>query len=100
MVAYDPEKTSCVWIIEDGNYVQFALIDKQYDNRSFAVAYNDMVRSDNYIKRFAKDSVQARISLIKDIQTITEQCTAREDIDLTAVRKTRSKEKIKRRLEV
>ena len=100
MVAYDPEKTSCVWIIEDGNYVQFALIDKQYDNRSFAVAYNDMVRSNNYLKGFEKDSVQARISLIKDIQTITEQCAAREDIDLTSVRKTRSKEKIKRRLEV
>ncbi len=99
-VAYDPERTSCIWLIENGNYTKFTLIDKQYDDRSFEAAHNDMVRSSNYIKSFEADSMQARVSLINDIQAVAKQCAARTDINLTAVRKTRSKEKIKRRLEV
>lgn len=99
-VAYNPENTSCIWLLENGKYVKFMLIDRQYDNRSFDVAYHDMVKSNNYIKSFEADSMQARISLVNDIQTVAKKCAIREDIDLTAVRKTRSKERIKRRLEV
>ena len=99
MVAYDPEKTSCIWLIKDGNYVKFTLIDKQYDDRSFAAASLNMVRSSNYIKGFEADSMQARISLINDIQAVAKQCSARNEVDVTAIRKTRSKEKIKRRME-
>lgn len=100
VVAYDPEKTSCIWLIENGNYVKFILIDKQYDDRSFEVACNDMVRSSNYVKDFEADSMQARLSLISDIQAVGKQCSARKEVDVNAIRKTRSKEKIKRRMEV
>ena len=39
------------------------------------------------------------IDLISDIQAVADQCSTRTGIDITAVRKNRSKEKTKRRLE-
>ena len=99
LVAYNPEQTSHIWLIENDNYFEFTLIDKQYDNRSFVVACDDMVQSAGYIKSFESDSIQARISLMRDIESVADRCASRTNADLSSVRNTRRKEKTKRRME-
>ena len=99
LIAYDPEMTSHIWLIENGNYIKFTLIDRQYNDCSFAAACEDRLQSDQYVKGFAAESMQARIDLMSDIQAVADQCSTRTGIDITAVRKNRSKEKTKRRLE-
>ena len=99
LIAYNPEQTSHIWLIENGNYFEFTLIDKQYENCSFAVACDDMTQLTYYIKTFEPDSLQARISLMRDIQSVAAQCATRTNADLSSVRNTRRKEKTKRRME-
>lgn len=97
-IAYDPECTSCVWLIDDnGEYIKFSLIEKQYDNQSFDSVNSFMREKTNYLKSHKNDNVQARVTLIDDIQTIANNCSYRPT-DTSDVRKTRSKEKKKLRV--
>ena len=34
IVAYDPDNISCVWLLENGNYIRFELIESRFRNKS------------------------------------------------------------------
>lgn len=98
VIAYDSNNTSCIWLYDNGNYTEFTLIDKQYNDKSFETARLQMNKKNDYLMSFENVSTQSKINLINDIQTIADNCSLRTNIDLSSIRNTRIKEKKKKRM--
>lgn len=99
VVAYDPNQTSHIWLYENGEYTKFALIDKRFDNISFQEAKEQVHEEKAFTKTFEEECMQARIALVKDIETIANVHPKKQGVDASDVRATRRKERIKKRIE-
>lgn len=96
-VAYNPSNTSQIWLLEEGDFIAFSLIDSRYDNQSFEEANNRISKQRSFLNSFNDESTQAQITLINDIQSIAENHALYTEADLHSVRRTRSREKNKQR---
>lgn len=69
-VAYNPDDSTCVWLIENGYFVPFKLIEKRYENKNFE-QIQDMKKQNKSIIQSAVDkSLQSKIDLANYIETI------------------------------
>ena len=93
-IAYNPDSVSNIWLLKDGRYIKFSLIDNLED-MSFDFVSKALNEKEQYLKTFESNEIKARISLIADIETISN--LGSQTITTKAVRKTRSKEKQKER---
>ena len=100
IVSYDLNNTSCVWLFEDGEYIKFALIEKEFEDLTVENAHNIMTKRESFLHSFQDENLQARIDLIDDIQVIAKNGLARKSADTSSIRQTRKREKIKKRLDV
>ena len=97
IVAFNPEDTSCVWLVDKGSYTRFNLIDSQYLNTTFESAHKEIARKGDYLKSYKADSLQAQISLIEDIQTVAAGSSTRTKASTDDIRNTRNVEIARRR---
>lgn len=93
IVAYNPENTSCVWLIEDGVYTPFHLIDKRYSNYTIDDILSHKSEQGKIIKNAERESLQAKVKLINQIEAISSSCHTETQTDITSIRATRTKEK-------
>lgn len=100
VVAYDPQHTSYVWLYENGEYIKFTLIDKQFEDVSFESANAQTIAKERFIKSFEEESLQAQVSLIGDIQVVADRGHNKAQVVIADVRETRKKETRKRRMGV
>lgn len=100
IVAYNPDDVSSVWLSENGSYTRFELILKIYDNLSL----DEVQTFHTQQKLLRADAVhtqqQAMVDLVSSIETIADGCVRHKDVNLKGIRKTRTTEKQKRKLEV
>ena len=69
-VAYNPEDVSYVWILENGNYVRFTLIESRYKGKDLT-AVQEMQDSQSKLTGKEKEQkIQAEIDLANHIQVI------------------------------
>ena len=83
--------------IRNANSQKFKTVDVPSSKMKKAIA--ETLLEEGYIKSFETDSIQAQISLMRDIQSVADQCASRTNADLSSIRNTRRKEKTKRRME-
>jgi len=57
IVAYDPQNSSFVYLVENGNYTLFSLINKQYENMSLDGIDALKTRQNGFIKGFEQDNL-------------------------------------------
>lgn len=96
-VAYNPDDVSKVWLIENGNYIEFGLIDSRYRSKSLSRVNYIKAQQDKLIKKESENSLQARIDLARHIETIADTAEASAQQPVTKdIRKTRKKERRKR----
>ena len=95
-VAYNPENVSRVWLLQDGKFLPFELIEKRYLEKTFEEV--ELLKSgcDEIIKNAASDNLQAKIDLAKHIQDISRRAGKSEDIKIKDIRTTRRREQRKR----
>lgn len=93
-VAYNPDNTSTIWLIRKGEYIPFSLIET-FKDTSFDLARTLIDEKDNYLKSFEVNQLEARVSLISDIEDIAR--ISKQGVTTKSIRKTRSKEKAKER---
>ena len=90
-VAYNPDDVSVVWIVDKGEYIEFELIESLYRNKSIS----EVTEIKKQQKWLAHDSMeqnlQAKIDLIKNIQTIATTACRYGDADMNDVREARKK---------
>lgn len=70
VISYNPNDTSNVWLFENGEYVSFSLIEEKYKDFSFEDVDTQIRQVDEHLKTFEEENVQARITLMNDLETI------------------------------
>ena len=97
-VAYDPDNTSRVWLIENGEFVRFDLIDSRYDGLGFEQVYSMMDTQKRLLREAAEMTVQAKVDLATHIEAVVNGATRSTDSDLKSIRSTRRKERNKQHI--
>lgn len=97
VVAYDPDDVSHVWLIKDGAYIQFDLIEARFEGKKLEDAQCIKERQKQLTQQHKKENIQARIDLIQHIEAISAQTDYGKDVDIKNVRITKQSHKSKRR---
>lgn len=94
-VAYNPEDVSFVWMLEQGKYVRFELIERRFKGMDIAEAQTVQQGQKGLVKAAAGVSMQAEIELAAYIETVAATAIKREDVTVKEIRKTRLREQEK-----
>lgn len=94
-VAYNPDDVTAVWLIDNGSYIQFDLIESRYKGKELSDV--EMMRrgQKELIKSAAIDNIQAQISLAQSIEVIAASANTSGKVNVKAVRNTRQREQTK-----
>lgn len=93
VVAYNPDDISCVWLVDDGAYIRFTLIESRFEGIDLTKAQELKSKQKTFVKGVAEDSLQAQIELANHIEAIVNSAAIRNDIDIKGIRKNREREK-------
>lgn len=93
LVAYNPDNISCVWLVENGTFTRFELIDKHHSDYTVEDIISQTAEQGKIIKKAERESLQAKVQLINQIQTISSSTHTDAQADITSIRATRTKEK-------
>lgn len=91
MVAYNPDDVSNVWLLQDGEYIKFALIERKYSGKSLEEVQHLQNSRKTYCRSYMEDNLQAKVELAKHIEAIVDQTKYSSDTDIKGVRKRRKK---------
>ena len=94
-VAFNPSDLSTVWLIDNGEFVTFDLIEKRFSGKTMNEAQAIQARQKEIVKSFEKEALQSKIELFRQIETISEVGAVKTDnVDIQQIRKNRKKEKL------
>lgn len=94
-VAYNPENTSYVWLLENGSYIRFELIESRYRNKNLEEVESIKTGQKTIIKAFTKEQTQAQVDLVNHIEMIAFQKDYKGKTKIKGIREKRRKEQIK-----
>lgn len=94
-VAYNPENTSYVWLLENGSYILFELIESRYRNKNLEEVESIKTGQKAVVKAFAQEQTQAQIDLVNHIEMIAFTTDYRGQTKIKGIRENRQKEQIK-----
>ena len=95
MVAYNPEDVTSVWVIEDGTYTEFALIESRFKGKDFTAVQEMQDGQKSIAKNEVKNNLQAQIDLAQHIEAIAGSVSATTDVHMKNTRNTRKREQMK-----
>ena len=96
IVAYNPDNVSHVWLIENGRYIRFDLIEKRYKDKMLQEVEQFITDKKSIIRSAQQSAIQAKIDLAEHILTIAENAKRFDNISVKEIRNTRKKERDKR----
>lgn len=91
-VAYNPEDSSTVWIIENGEYIAFELIESRFKGKSAAEVELLKEKQKTLVKAEQINNTQAQIDLARHIEAIANNVCCQSDVRIKDIRKTRKRE--------
>lgn len=95
IVAYNPDDVSAVWLIENGEYIEFMLIESRFKHKSIDGVEQLQSGHKSLVKGAIDDNLQAQINLAQHIQTIANKAITSTDANLKGIRDTRKREQNK-----
>ncbi len=91
-VAYNPEDVTSVWVIENGVYVEFMLIESRFQGKDLTEV-QELQRGQRVIsKNEVRNNLQAQIDLAQHIEIIAGSISGHRDVHMKNIRSTRRKE--------
>ncbi len=93
IVAYNPDDVSVVWLIENGEYVPFELIEIQFSGKTLDDVSRHIAMKKEAIEAAQSDNLQARLDLIAHIETISSVASKPGETKIKGVRKNRTRER-------
>ena len=93
VVAYNPEDVDTVYLIQDGEYVEFQLIESRFSGMTFEKVKEMLGAQKELVKKAVHENLQGRIDLNTNIETIVMDKTKHQDVNLKNVRATRKRER-------
>lgn len=94
-IAYNPEDVSFVWLIENGSYIPFELIEGRYRGKGLSEVENLKETQRRIVKSISEENIQSKINLIHSIQTIALSSMWNGEKTVKGIRENRKKEQIK-----
>lgn len=94
-VAYNPDDVSFVWLIENGAYIRFELIESRYKSMDLSEVETLKENQKELIKSVQESNLQAQIELANHIETIVSTANNRIDVNVKDIRKNRQRERNK-----
>lgn len=91
-VAYNPDDVSHVWLIENGTFVRFELIESRFKGRDLVSVQSLQNNQKQLVKSFNEKSLQAQIELAEHIQTIASTAAKNGNTSVKEIRIHRQKE--------
>lgn len=98
-VAYNPENVNQVWLLKDGGFHPFELIESRFREKTLEDVEGLKEGCSEMIKDAAADNLQAKIDLAKHIQDISGRTGKSEDTKIKDIRTTRRREQRKRHMD-
>lgn len=93
-VAYNPDDSGYVWLINNGEYIKFELIESRFQNKNFKEIEEMKSIKKDIIRSVASEDLQARIGLGAYIETIANNSN-RSNSNLEDIENNKIKEKQK-----
>ena len=93
-VAYNPENVGEVWLIENGSYTPFELIETRFTSKSFSEVKELQNKQQTIINENKPVTLQAKIDLVTHIETISSH-SQKGNADIKGIRANRQKERQK-----
>lgn len=70
IVAYNPEDSGNVWLLDKGDYIKFELIESRFKNKNFNQIEEMQTQKKNIVNSATNDNLQAKINLANYIEAI------------------------------
>lgn len=93
-VAYNPDDSSSVWLVDKGNYIEFTLIESRYKNKSFSEIEVMQTEKKKIVKSVEASNIQAKINLASHIEAIVANVGS-SNSDLEVIPQNYEREKLK-----
>ena len=95
-VAYNPEDVSKVWLMEDGNYIPFELIESRFDCKTIDEVEEMRAKQKDLVKEEERELLQAQIDLVSHIESVVDaKPTRKGETSIKGVIENRKKEQIR-----
>lgn len=91
IAAYNPESADTVYLIEDGKFIKFYLIESRFHGRSFGEIEDMLDAQKAIVAKAVHENLQGRVDLASHIEKIVNGKAKNDDVSLKEVRKTRKK---------
>ena len=98
-VAYNPDDSSSVWLVDKGNFIEFELIENRYRNKKFSEIETMQTQKKEIIKSVQENNTQAKINLASHIEAIVSNVGSSNG-ELAAISQNYEKEKIKAHIDI
>ena len=90
-VAYNPEDVTEIWLLDNGQYVPFVLIESRFNGKSLAAVQMMQKAKKQTVSAAAAENLQAQIDLAEHIQVIASR-GKQTDVGIKNIRNTRKRE--------
>ena len=90
-VAYNPEDVTEVWLLGDGQYIPFTLIESRFNGKSLDAVQTMQKARKQTVHAATADNLQAQIDLAEHIQVIASK-GKQTDVGIKNIRSTRKRE--------
>ena len=98
-VAYNPDDVSAVWLIDNGSYIRFDLIESRYKGKELSDAEIMQKGQKELVKAATADNIQAQINLAQSIEIIAESVNNPDKVNIKSIRNTRQREQTKNHID-
>ena len=92
IVAFDPNEINKVWLIENGNYIEFELIEKALNGKTLEEAIEMKLEKNKVLNSGSIKSCKTKIEVQKVLEEFIEELDNEIKINTKNVRKNRQKE--------
>lgn len=93
-VAYNPDDVSCVWLVENGTYIRFDLIESRFKDMGLSEVQTIKSTQKEIVKAATEPNLQAQIELANHIEAIV-SAAGGGDVDIKGIRTNRQRERNK-----
>lgn len=94
-VSYNPDNVSMVWLIENGKYSPFTLIESRFSDMGISDVDTMKTQQKAAVKASERDNLQAKISLADYIITVADTAISKGTADTKSIRINRKREQTK-----
>lgn len=91
VVAYNPESADAVYLLRDGEFIEFRLIESRFSGKSFDEIKAIQKKQKTIVGDAVHNNLQGRIDLASHVERIVDGRERNEDVNLKEVRKTKKK---------